>query len=283
MAVRLEKCARQESAATANQVRQSAFEFEDSRIAEVEALFSGMFADPAGVVRKLHRTPEGIARLIKGWDWLRGRILQPDPGSRSFIFHKLAEQLSGRQPSLTSTQFERLTRAMRGDFSNLEPQEGAGLDEPARRAWAVGQMVELIDNEIAALQAAKESFGPNFTAIERAEAADIALFDASKPAILARKYEAAAERTLFRALREFRQVEAEASEQDALNATSQSVETCEELASSLPEPEAEQIEAEPIASPRRERVEDGSPEPSRGRIPSVQGSNTRGRERPVAA
>jgi hypothetical protein len=283
MAVRLEKCARQESAATAVRVRQSAFEFEDSRIAEVEALFSGMLADPAGVVRKLHRTPEGIARLIQGWDWLRDRLIHPTRGVWNHGNRDWAERYSGRQPGLASSRIGRLTRAIDGDFSALEPHEGAGLDEPARRAWAVGQMVELIDNEIAALQAAKESFGPNFTAIERAEAADIALFDSSKPAILARKYEAAAERTLFRALREFRQVEAEAAEQVDSNATTQSVETCEELASSLPEPEGELIEAEPVASPRPERVENGSPDPSRGRIPSVQGPNTRGRERPVAA
>jgi hypothetical protein len=49
----------------------------------------------------------------------------------------------------------------------------------------------------------------------RAEAGKLALFDPSKEATLARRYEAAAERGLFRALNEFRQVEKEARAESA--------------------------------------------------------------------
>ena len=47
---------------------------------------------------------------------------------------------------------------------------------------------------------------------DRAGARDRALFDPSKEAILARKYEAATERAMYRAIREFREVEASHSE-----------------------------------------------------------------------
>src|SRR5205085_1926551 len=54
----------------------------------------------------------------------------------------------------------------------------------------------------------------DFEAIEaeRATAAERSAFDASKEAILARRYEAAAAREVYKALAEFRRVEAEAAE-----------------------------------------------------------------------
>ena len=69
----------------------------------------------------------------------------------------------------------------------------------------------------------------------RAGAADRALFDTSPEAILARKYEAATERSLFRTLREFREVEAEAATAEANAATPDLAEASEELGSSCPE------------------------------------------------
>ncbi len=52
------------------------------------------------------------------------------------------------------------------------------------------------------------------------EAGNLALFDPSKEATLARKYEAAAERGMFRALKEFRQVERAASGGEVASAAS---------------------------------------------------------------
>src|SRR3984885_12059862 len=127
-----------------------------------------------------------------------------------------------------------------GDLSGLEPQEGAGLDDAARKAWAIEQMLERIDVEIAVHQAHLETFDPNLPDIERAEAADLALFDLSHEANLLRKYEAAAERSLFRTLKEFHQAEAEAAENEESDAAPENTETCEELASSSPE----EVEAE---------------------------------------
>ncbi|WP_435020655.1 hypothetical protein TA3x_001948 [Tundrisphaera sp. TA3] len=61
---------------------------------------------------------------------------------------------------------------------------------------------------MAELRALRDLIDDDDEAADRAQAAERALFDPSKEAQLARRYEAAAERALFRALREFRQIEA---------------------------------------------------------------------------
>ncbi len=75
-------------------------------------------------------------------------------------------------------------------------QETAALSERVRQAEAAFE--------------APEGASPTQTEMLRAEAGHRALFDPSKDAANARKYEAAAERGLFRALKEIRQVEKEA-------------------------------------------------------------------------
>jgi hypothetical protein len=86
-------------------------------------------------------------------------------------------------------------------------------------------------------------------AADRAEAVDRALFDPSPEAILARKYEAAAERALYKALKELRQVEAEAAEVRESDITVETDETCEPLASNLEESEEQATEDDSEPSP----------------------------------
>ena len=85
-----------------------------------------------------------------------------------------------------------------GDFQSPTPHEAAGLDEDARRAWARARLVERVDEEVAGLEAHRESL--DFESIEqdRLEAGDRALFDPSTEACLARRYEAEARRGFFR-------------------------------------------------------------------------------------
>ena len=64
--------------------------------------------------------------------------------------------------------------------------------------------------EIAQLEEHRKTLDFELIELDRAEAGDRALFDASKPACLARRYRADAERGFFKAMKEFRQVEAEA-------------------------------------------------------------------------
>jgi hypothetical protein len=74
-------------------------------------------------------------------------------------------------------------------------------------------LVERIDEEIAGLEAIRETIDLEAIGLDRAGAADVALFDPSREAALARRYEAEARRGFFKALKEFREVEAEAAEQ----------------------------------------------------------------------
>jgi hypothetical protein len=255
--VRLDKCKKRESAATAIRVRNSGFAFEDARRAEVEALFAQLDADPVNGVRKLIRTSEGTLRLIQALTRLRDKLTRTDRGSWNQLDHDRLERYAGRETAPFGSYLFRLTRAIMGELTRLEPQEGAGLDDAARKAWAVSQMLERIDVELAAHQAHFETFDPNLPAIERAEAADLALIDPSNEASLLRKYEEAAERSLFRTLKEFHKAEGEGTEEAASDATTEASETCEELASSLPV----KIKAKPAPSLRSKRVETEAPEP----------------------
>jgi hypothetical protein len=273
MSVRLDQCEKRESAATAIRVRNSGFAFEDARRAEVEALFAQLEADPVNVVRQLIRTVEGTLRLIQALTGLRDRLTRTDRGTWNQCDHDRLERYAGRETAPFGSMLFRLSRAIMGDLSYLEPQEGAGLDDAARKAWAVSQMLERIDVELAVHQAHLDTFDPNLHAIERAEAADLALFDPSHEANLVRKYEAAAERSLFRTLNEFHKAEGEATAKAASDATDEASETCGELASSLPA----SAKARPAPSPSPKRAETEVPEPS-GEL-DYEASRARARER----
>ena len=75
-------------------------------------------------------------------------------------------------------------------------QESAAISENVRQAKATFVAPEGLDEKTIAML--------------RQEAGDIALFDPSKGACLARQYEAAAQREFYRALKEVRQIEKEA-------------------------------------------------------------------------
>ena len=140
-----------------------------------------------------------------------------------------------------------------------------------------------IDAEIATLRDLEKSFDPREIARERAEAADRALFDPSKEATLARNYEAAAERGLYRALRELRQVEAEAAEQAESDATTETEKTCEPLTSYLPETEGDAPDAEPDPLPGPKRFVGVARKPSSDEKRVVERAKSPGRHEVEAA
>ena len=99
----------------------------------------------------------------------------------------------------------------------LEPSGEVGLALVRRAALNSVRMERGADQQTAALTervrrveaefVAPEGVGDEEAAKLRSEAARIAMFDPSKEATLARKYELAAERGFYRALKELRQVE----------------------------------------------------------------------------
>jgi hypothetical protein len=135
-----------------------------------------------------------------------------------------AEEING-------SRLDILSETARGDISTLTPEVAAGMDREARAIWGRNQLIEWIDREITRLEEHAETIDLDTIDQDRAEAADRALFDPSKEASLARRYESEARQGFFRALGEFRQAEAEVEAAESDAGTPEPVETSEPLAS----------------------------------------------------
>ncbi|WP_435021556.1 hypothetical protein TA3x_002437 [Tundrisphaera sp. TA3] len=202
---RIDRCEQQEAAARARRVRDAEKDRDVARRAEVNAIAANLENDPDGTVRTLLQTPEGIDGLIESWQEIRGHLDRPRRFAWGDWHAKRVDYLMGRHPGMhPPSPLEALSQALRGDFSMLGEGQGAGLRRDRRMAWAREQLGALIDAEVAELRAVRASIDAQNEATDRAEAADRALFDPSPEGQLARKYQAAAERGLFRALREYR-------------------------------------------------------------------------------
>ena len=103
-----------------------------------------------------------------------------------------------------AAEVERKTAAFEASF---RPDDEAGRVLVRRAAVCAVRMERAVVQETAALNARvlKARAEAEASGEDPDEAGDIALFDPSKEACLARKYEAAAERGFFRAIKEFRQ------------------------------------------------------------------------------
>jgi len=204
--LRLDRSAVQDSAHLSGRVRSAGSDFDEARQAEVDRLMGAIDEEPAAGVRQLRRIPEGVDRLVATWLAIKADVLCKVEERWTAGHRRMAENLCGRRPGdFGITRVEALARAIRGDFAHLGPLDGEGLDDRGRMAWARERMGELIDAEVARLLDHRETLDLDAIAADRARAADRALFDPSHEATLARRYEAAAERGLFRALRELRQ------------------------------------------------------------------------------
>ena len=208
LTVRVERCSRHERAAIDHLVRHAEAAFDEARIAEVDSTIPMLAREPATLTRRLRSMPEGVDRMIAHlldlreelntgrWDWTHG--------------DKVANLTGRRWMEVPVTRVRALSEAINGDFQFLLPGDGDGLSRADRVDWARNAMADLIDEEIDGLLAHRETLDTREIEADRAGAASRALFDPSKEATLARRYEAAAERGVYRALRELQRVEAEA-------------------------------------------------------------------------
>ncbi len=209
LSVRLERSARQEAAAIGDRVLTAGSDFDEARKAEADRLVQNLGAHPATNRRLLLQSPEGVDALIREWERLGDSLEGRGPERWEAMSYLQADWLNGHNSVVTS-DYQALTFAMKGRPEKLTPDEGAGLAPGAREVWARDQLIVKIAGEVAALKEHKSTLDTTTRDARRALAAEIALFDPSKEATLARKYEAAAERALFRTLKELRQVQAEA-------------------------------------------------------------------------
>jgi hypothetical protein len=204
---RLALLARHDRACRDQRVRHARREFDDQRLTAPESYLEKIAAEPATYARRLQETPEGLDLVIAALEALRVDLAVP--GRWGYLHWERAENLLGRRPhAIPATRHSALCQAAMGDFRALDPEDGAGLGEWERRAWAAEQLDAEIAARIERLKARRAELDPAAVAQDRAEAGDRALFDPSPEAVLFRKYEAALRRSLYRALKEFRELEA---------------------------------------------------------------------------
>ncbi|WP_435022196.1 hypothetical protein TA3x_002787 [Tundrisphaera sp. TA3] len=215
LAVRLDRCVEHGDAIRAGQARDADHAFLIARTAEIKVIGTHLEHRPAATVRTLKETAQGIDWLVGTWlaikkDLGRGRKVRWQRWHLDRI-----DNLQGRYPGESPpSRFDAACRAGWGDFSGLPADPGTPTPRE-RKVLARRQVAAMIDEEVAALRAMAPTRDPDEEAADRAQAPARALFDPSPEANLARKYEAAAERGLFRALRDFRQLEGWAEGRDS--------------------------------------------------------------------
>ena len=250
--VRLDRCTEHDSKATAYRMRHAPAEFDDARLAEAEKLLSWIMHEPSTNARRLRNSPEGIDLLIRKIEGLRDDLGHEEYVRWDWRHCEDLHHLMGKRPlDLPITRARALSDAVGGKFEHLESNDRPELERIARQCWAAHELLELIQAEVDNLKALRAGLDLEGLELDRSEAPARAMFDTSKEAVLARKYEAAAERGLFRTLKEFRQVQTEF---PPPKPEPTEPEIPDELGSSLPDvPEEEDEEA---------IVDETTPEPS---------------------
>jgi hypothetical protein len=218
LSVRMEKGAKHASASAARRVRHAAEDFDEGRIDRAEDLLEGIAENPRRSLRKLRRMSEGVDVLVQEWDDLRADLTRPGrPCWTASHLERAAHLLGVRSEDARASAIGALSRAAWGDFEALADHEGRGLDDDARKAWARARLAERIDEATAELETHRETLDLGSIERDRAEAGDVAWFDPSKEASLARRYESEAQRNFSKTLDELRRVEAEAAERPAVD------------------------------------------------------------------
>ncbi len=201
LSVRLDRSVRHESAALTRNILGAEEAEADARLQLVEDLIGGIAADPARAARLLRRSPEGIDRMIGSWEELRADLAGPGEVRWGRAHRDLAENLTGRRPgSLHASRIAALSEV---------------IGDPARREAAVLELGAIVDAAIAGLIEDRDRLDHDAIDRDRAGAAGRALFDASREGVLARKYEAAAEREFYRTLKAIERINEAAADGEA--------------------------------------------------------------------
>ena len=153
--------------------------------------------------------PEGIQLLIEAWRGLRADLTRK-PRARWTVWHReRAENLTGIRPeSNPYTEIGDLSEEIWGAESGVLDEDTPS--EEAAKAKGRAKMIARIDAEIAKLEAHDRTLDHAMLELDRSEAPDRAIFDDSKAAQLARRYEAEASRRFFKLMDQLKKVEAEA-------------------------------------------------------------------------
>ena len=215
--IRIERAFRNETALTAERMRRAAVVYDDARLVLISQIMGDFSIDPATCRRRLLDGIEGIDAMIG-----RLRVLREKTNPRTYVAWdepeaKELDNLLGNRPGQGSaSQVEMLSRGIIYDhWVGLDPADFEGMEFEPRLLWAVGQVGEIIDAEIANLQMIQTNLDTTRADKGRAEAAERAILDVSQEGIALRRYAGAAERTMLKVLGEIRLARAEAKDRQA--------------------------------------------------------------------
>ena len=177
LSVRMENAAERETKTIAEAVQAGRERFDDERAERLEAWV--VEAEESGApdiaLFKLETCPEGLRYLRGAWRVMRAQVVNEDEAATNRVAHWLG-----------------LTRSADGVPVNLLPSIDA---EIARLDWLVDSPI--IQDETEHIRTRRDDAG------------QIAGFDPGPEATLARRYETAAERGMYRAIREIRELRRE--------------------------------------------------------------------------
>ena len=173
LSVRMEQSAVRDLVRVAADVRAARAEFDEERVADVDRLIDAVrdFNNVRAIIEALEKTPEGVAYLLDAWA------------------ESLAEAELADDPYSVESAADRVER-----WLALTEEEGEAL---AKDSVACRQRIEA---EMARLRGLLDPLTAE-TDAGRDEAGIMASFDPGPEATLARRYEAAAERGMYRAIR----------------------------------------------------------------------------------
>ena len=212
LSVRLMRCAESETATLTENVRLAESRSLEARLSLVDELFEGLNTRPYTCARRLEQYPEGIDRLLDLYASVRTDLNHPTLQLFDGYHYQRLDAMEGRTPSdFPATRVKALSQAYLGNCVYLNEAEAAidKMEQSERQAWAKAGLLAIIDERVMILMDRRAELEPQ-EARARTNLAKAARVDLSPEAQLARKYESAARREMFRSIRELREVEAQA-------------------------------------------------------------------------
>jgi hypothetical protein len=240
----------------------------DARLTEVQKQLDWIAAEPGINARRLRRTPEGVGALILCWQDMAAILTGHEFHRWDYGHWQRIENLKGRRPEdYPMSRDGALSKAIWGDNQHLQPGEIEGMNSKEVKEWARKELLQQVEAEIASLEAHKATFDMEALARDRDDSVARAVFDPSKEAQLARKYDASNERSLMRTIKEFREIQAQAAE----------VEERQKVA-----PEPDESSGSFLPEPAEEPVETADADPTPSETPETPGLNRRARRKRLA-
>ena len=189
--------------------RPAAAQFDAARAHRADSLIEAIETNPRAYRRALLVMPEGVDRLIEELAMLLDDLTAPT-ANWGQTHHRHLDALFGFRPGdLPIHRPTRFSRALMGDFAAIGEEEMADVPPEEHTGWALLQLADAIDAEVARLRAHRETLDHDAIAEDRADSiAAAARFDPSPEAARAHRYEQAAARELSRTLVDLHRAEA---------------------------------------------------------------------------